>query len=111
MAQPQRIETPVDETVREELCCRIAQLNRDFRRLSVNELCRRVEAIRQIARANRLEPVSRLAAGLGDTLGRGGRDASVRPYLDGMRDAIGCEPQDEETARAYLAAVNLRLAG
>ncbi|MGH6780532.1 MAG: hypothetical protein ACREB5_00295 [Sphingomonadaceae bacterium] len=101
----------MSQPVRDEICARIAQLDRDFRLLSVGELGKRVDAIRQIARANGLEPVSRLAAGLGDTLARGGRGPSVRPYLEGLRDAADCEHQDEETARAYLAAVNLRLMG
>ncbi|WP_380873791.1 hypothetical protein ACFB49_43830 [Sphingomonas sp. DBB INV C78] len=111
MASAARIESPLDPTIRDELCARLAQLDRDFRLLSIGELCRRVEAIRQVARDHQLEPVSRLAAGLGDTLARGGRGASVRPYLDGLRDAIGCEHQDEATARAYLAQINLRLVG
>lgn len=111
MTATQRIESTADGSIRDGLCARIAQLDRDFRSLSIGELGRRVDAIRQIARANGLEPVSRLAAGLGDMLARGGRGPSVRPYLDGLRDAVDCAQQDEATARVYMAAVNLRLVG
>ncbi|SNS60456.1 hypothetical protein SAMN06295912_11044 [Sphingomonas laterariae] len=111
MAVSHRIESPAHPPVQDEICARIAQLDRDFRLLSVGELRNRVDAIRQIARANGMEPVSRLAAGLGDTLAQGGRSPSVLPFLEGMRDAAGCAHQDEETARAYLAQINLRLIG
>ncbi|ARS28649.1 hypothetical protein [Sphingomonas sp. KC8] len=104
-------ESPAGTPVHDELCARIAQLDRDFRALSIGELGRRVDAIRKIARTHGLEPVSRLAAGLGDMLARGGRGPSVRPYLDGLRDAAGCPQQDEATARAFMAAVHLRLVG
>ena len=77
-----------DDPVRSELSDRIAQLDRDFRLLSIGELGRRIDAIRHIARVNGLEPASRLAGGMADALARDGRAAMVRPYLEGMREAI-----------------------
>lgn len=103
--------SPSPVAVREELAARIAQLDRDFKLLSIGELCRRADLIRQIARAERLEAVCRLAAGLGDALARGGRTAPVRPWLDALREALASDAQDESAARAFMAAVGVRLAG
>ena len=94
-----------------EICARIDQLERDFRLLSVGELGRRADAIRHLAFAHGLTPVGRLAAGLGEALARGGRGATIRPFLDGMRDAVGSERQDDASASSFLAAVGVRLAG
>ncbi len=99
------------EEVRGEICARIDQLDRDFRLLSIGELGRRADAIRKLAFANGFNPVGRLAAGLGEALARGGRGATVRPFLDGMRDAACGEQQDHASANLYLAAVGVRLAG
>ena len=97
-------------TVREELQARVAQLGRDFRLLSIGELCRRTDLVRQIARANRLEAVGRLAAGLSDALAREGRSTAVRPWLDALAEALQSDMQDEGAARAFMAAVGVRLA-
>ncbi|AGH50135.1 MULTISPECIES: hypothetical protein [Sphingomonas] len=74
--------------VEDELKARIAQIDRDMRLLSVGELRRRADAIAEVARANGMEPLGRLAADLGDTLQRSGRGAGVRSCLDGMRAAM-----------------------
>jgi len=100
-----------NDPVRGELSARIQQLDRDFRLLSIGELGRRVDAIRHLARANGYEPASRLAGGLGDALARDGRAAMIRPYLDGMREAIVCDPADHTAGDAILASVNVRLVG
>ena len=100
-----------DDPVRRELCARVAQLDRDFRLLSIGELGRRIDAIRHIARANGLIPASRLAGGMADALARDGRAAMVRPYLDGMREAIACDPADAQAGDALLASISVRLVG
>ncbi|WP_156680185.1 hypothetical protein [Sphingomonas profundi] len=98
-------------TLIDELRARIDQLDRDARLLSIGELCRRVDAVRNIAGAARLLPLARLAGGLRDALAREGRGASVRTWTDVMREAIGHDAQDEATATAFLTAVAARLAG
>lgn len=98
-------------TITDELRARIDQLDRDHRLLSVGELCRRVDAVRNIAEAGRLLPLARLAAGLGEELARQGRGATVRAFTDAMRESIGHDVQDEATARLFLASVGVRLAG
>lgn len=111
MATACRIEADETDSVRSELTARIRQLDRDFRLLSIGELGRRVDAIRHIAFANGLEPASRLAGGLGDAIARDGRAAMIRPYLDGMREAIVCDPADRAAGDAILASVSVRLQG
>ncbi len=97
--------------IRREICARIDQLERDFRLLSIGELGRRADAIRQLAHDNGMASVGGLAAGLGEALSRGGRGAMIRPFVDGMRDAVAGDHQDEASASLYLASVNVRLAG
>ena len=99
------------DDVRREICARIDQLERDFRLLSIGELGRRADAIRHVAQTHRLSAVAALAGGLGEALAEGGRGATVRPFLEGMRDAVRGDRQDEASARSYLAAVGVRLAG
>lgn len=107
-ARPDRVDP---EAIRRDLCAAVDELERDFRQLSIGELCGRVYRVRHTARAGDMVPVGRLAGALGDALAQGGRGAAIRPYLDAMREALGCDVQDEATARAFLAAVSVRLAG
>lgn len=109
MATAYRMSEHDGDPVTSELAARIRQLDRDFRLLSVGELGRRIEAIRHLARINGFEPASRLAGGLADALARDGRAAMIRPYLDGLREAIGCDPADREAGDAILASVSVRL--
>jgi hypothetical protein len=109
MATAYKIEDGTDDPVRSELAARVAQLERDFRLLSVGELGRRADAIRHLASSHGYRPTSRLAGGLADAIARDGRAAMVRPYLDGMRDAIACDPADAVAGDALLAAVSVRL--
>jgi hypothetical protein len=112
IAKPDPVSPPLSgAAVKEELAARVGQLDRDFRLLSIGELCRRADLIRQIARANGYEPVSRLAGGLANSLARGGRGAPVRPWLDALGEALVSDAQDEATARAFLASVSVRLVG
>lgn len=111
MASSARIEHQEGGAIRDELCARVDQLERDFRLLSVGELGRRADAVRRIARNNDLIAVGRLASGLGDAIAAGGRGAAVQPWFDGLREALGCERQDEAAASAFLASVSMRLAG
>jgi hypothetical protein len=97
---------PRAQAPRDELGARIGQLERDFRLLSVDELCRRADLVRDLARANGLERLAWLAGGLGDALSRRGRDAEIQPLLAGMREQLGAAPCDEASARAFPASVS-----
>ena len=111
MASAARIEQAEEDPLRDELLARIDQLQRDFRLLSVGELCRRADMIRHMSDAARMEVVRRLAVALRESIAAGGRGASVLPYFEGMREAIMLPVQDEAMARAFLASVSVRLAG
>jgi hypothetical protein len=111
MASAARIEADETDPLRDEIHARIDQLDRDFRLLSVGELCRRADMIRHLADGARMEVIRRLAIGLREAIAAGGRGAAVHPYFAGMREAVDLPAQDEAMARAFLASVSLRLAG
>jgi len=110
MATSYRMAESREDPIRNELTARIQQLDRDFRLLSIGELGRRIDAIRQLARRNGFEPASRLAGGLADALARNGRAAMIQPYIDGLHDAVFCDPADRNAGDALLASVSVRLA-
>ena len=109
MATAYRVDETGGDPARAELAARVDQLDRDFRLLSVGELGRRADAIRHLARRHGYEPASRLAGGLGDALARDGRAAMIRPYIEGIREAIGCDPSDRAAGDALLASISVRL--
>jgi len=111
MATAYQREEVAGDPVKSELSARIDQLDRDFRLLSLGEVGRRVDTFRNLARRHGYEPASRLAGGLGDALARDGRAAMIRPYLNGMREAIGCDPNDRSAGDALLASISVRLIG
>jgi hypothetical protein len=101
----------MQSAARAELCGLIDRLDALPRGLPAADLCALGDAARRLARAAGMEPVSRLASALCQAIADGGRAAAIRPYIEGMRAALDCDSQDEETARAFLAAASLRLAG
>ncbi len=92
-----------------ELRGRIDRIDREARMLSLRDLCSRVAAIGNIARATGMLPLARLAGSLADALLRDGRAATIRTWTDAMRESIGQDVQDEATARLVLASVGVRL--
>ena len=89
--------------VRAELCDRLERLRALAGRASANEFEVRIEGIRSLAGAYGLNPVARLA----EALQRGGAPRAL--YYERMRDAIGCERDDDAAAEAMLASVSVRL--
>jgi len=110
MASSARIQASDPEAIQDELRARIGQLDRDFRLLSIGEICRRADSVRHIARTHGYEPLARLAGGLRDAIARDGRGVAIAVWMEAMRDAIALRTHDEATARAVLAAVSVRLA-
>ena len=68
-------------------------------------------AIAGLASEYGLLPVQRLAEGLAVALSGGGRGAAVGPWIERLRDSIGCESVDEQAGATWLASVMVRLAG
>jgi len=97
--------------VRGGLCDRIDRIAQELPHLSLGQLCNGVDDIRRTAIDYGLDPLAQLARGLESALAESGRGTMVLPWLDTMRDAVGCERLDADASSAYLAAINVRMAG
>ena len=93
--------------VRTELCDRLQALQEAARAQPGRDFTESMRSIRRLALAYGLVPVVRLA----DALERaGGGDACAAAlYLDRLYDAVGCERSDEQASQAMLASVSVRL--
>jgi hypothetical protein len=94
-----------------QLCDRIDVLAEQLPHMSITQLAHQVDEIRRIAREYGLLPVEELARGLESALSASDCSIMVLPFLETMRDAVGCERADAAAAQSYLAAVNQRLYG
>lgn len=98
------------DPVRSDICKRVDELSRDYQRLSVSEIVRRADMLRQLGWQHGLEAVRRLAGGLTDAVSRDGRAAIIPTYLQSLRDAALCDSRDARTSELLMAAVSVRLA-
>lgn len=97
--------------IRAGLCDRIDRIAEELPHLDLDQLCTGIDDIRRIALDYGMAPVAQIARGLECALAEAGRGAMILPWLDTMRDACGCERCDDEASAAYLAAINIRMAG
>ncbi len=97
--------------VRGELCARLDRLESGMVARGSIGAAALASEIAAIAGEYGLMPVQRLAEGLGVALGAGGRGAAIGPWIERLRDAIGCEAVDEQAGTSWLASVMVRLAG
>ena len=95
--------------VRAELCDRLDSLQRAAARMSVRDFAQGLAAIRTMAAAYGLVPVVRLADALDRAIRAQPRGCPAGIYFDRMRDAIGCDRQDEAAGEAMLASISIRL--
>jgi hypothetical protein len=95
-------------SVKTRLCDRIDQIAQELPHLSPHTLAHAVDDVRRIARDHGLIPVAELARGLESALSTSQDQIMVLPYLDSMREAVGCERFDEAATQSYLALVNQR---
>ncbi len=96
-------------TIREDMLRRIDAIANISGRIKLSALLEQVDAIRRIARQHGLEAVEGLASMIETATAYHGHGPIILSYLDLMRDAIGCEDQDEDVRAAYTAALSLRL--
>jgi hypothetical protein len=94
-----------------QLCDRIDVLADQLQHMNATQLANQVDEVRRIAREYGLLPVEELARGLGSALSSSESSIMLLPFLETMRDAVGCERVDAAAAQSYLAAVNQRLYG
>jgi hypothetical protein len=97
--------------IKAQLCDRIDELAEQLPHMNGHQLAHQVDEVRRIARAYGLLPVEELARGLESALSTSECSIMVLPFLETMRDAVGCERVDAAAAQSYLAAVNQRLYG
>ena len=97
--------------VKAELCERIDRLARELPHMNASRLGFAVDDIRRIARSNGMWPLAELARGLENAIAGSGGSTVILPFLEAMRDAVGCDSVDPHVAQSYLASVGLRLHG
>lgn len=93
------------------LCDRIDRIAMELPHLSISRLAHEVDEVRRIASDYGLTPVAEIARGLESALAGSEGGVVVMPFLEVMRDAVGCERLDPVTSQTYLAAINQRLYG
>ena len=97
--------------VRAQLCDRIDRIASEMAHLSPSQLACQIDELRRTARDHGMLPLEELARGLESALSGSEGGVMVLPFLESMRDAVGCERIDAAAAQSYLAAVNQRLYG
>jgi hypothetical protein len=97
--------------VRADLCARLDALEASLSARGTIGAATDAGAIAALASDYGLLPVQRLAEGLAVALGAGGRGAAIGPWIERLRDSIGCEAVDEQAETSWLASVMVRLAG
>jgi hypothetical protein len=97
--------------MRAALCDQIERIMEDLPTLAPARLVREIDTIRETARDCGLAPLSELARSLGRALSGGEGMFTTRPFLETMRDAVGCERFDPAATQSFLASVNSRLHG
>jgi len=94
--------------VRAELCDRLDSLQRAAK-TNVRDFAQRLSGIRTMAAAYGLIPLVCLADAFERAVHAQPRGCPAGLYLDRMRDAIGCDRQDEAAGQAMLASISIRL--
>ena len=97
--------------VRADLCGRLDRLEAGLAARGSIGVASDAGAIASLAAEYGMVPTQRLAEGLAVALGSGGRGAAVGPWIERLRDSIGCEAADESEGDNWLASVMVRLAG
>jgi len=97
--------------VRANLCDRLDALEKALAARGSLGVGAHADAIAAVAGDYGMGSVQRLAEGLSVALGAGGRGAAVGPWIERLRDSIGCEAVDDQAGTSWLASVLVRLAG
>lgn len=95
--------------VRAELCDRLDSLQQAAAKMNVRDFAQRLSGIRTMAAAYGLIPLVCLADAFERAIRAQPRGCPAGIYFDRMRDAIGCDRQDEAAGEAMLASISIRL--
>ncbi|WP_419826960.1 hypothetical protein [Sphingomonas sp.] len=99
------------QMVRTDLCRRLERLEAALAARGPIGLAAEAAEIGAIAGEHGFRPAVRLAEGLAVALESGGRGAAVGPWIERLRDAIGCEAADTGAETSWLSSVVVRLTG
>jgi hypothetical protein len=97
--------------IKSQLCDRIDHILGDLATWSPRGLADEINDIRQVAQDCGLVPLAELARGLGRSLFGSDASVTIRPFLETMREAAGCERIDQAAAQSFLASISRRLHG
>jgi hypothetical protein len=97
--------------IKGQLCDRIDMIARELPHMSITGLMSEIDDIRRTASHHDLVPLAELAHGLESALASSRDRIMIMPYLDIMRDAIGCDRSNLAASQIYLTIVNQRLYG
>jgi len=96
---------------RARLADQIDTVAADFHGLTPAQRARKVDAIRSAAQDYGIAPIVELAYGLEKALAASVSLMFALPFLEAMREAIGCEALSPNAAQVFLASINQRLYG
>lgn len=97
-------------TVRARLFERIEALESGLEGLTDWEIVERVDEVRRVAHDHGLSALEDMAHGCVAVLAWTPGSAAIRPWLEALREALGCEALDAASVRTWLAALGMRSA-
>ncbi len=97
--------------IRTQLCSRIDQIAEGMAHIPAAKLAGEIDDIRRIASNYGLVVVADIAHGLESALSRSDGAITILPFLESMRDAVGCDRLEPLASETFLTMVNLRLHG
>lgn len=97
--------------IRAGLCNQIDGLLQSPGQFRIDRMLREIDEIRSVAARYGLEPLRRLARGLETQLASDQHIGILKPWLQMMREAAGCDRIDENAAETFMAATSLRMGG
>jgi hypothetical protein len=98
-------------TLRAQLASQLDQMSEHASQLPLAQLVSEVDSFRRTARDMGFAAAADLAHGLETALARSGGKITIQPFVDTMRDAIGCDSVDPNQMEALLAMASRRLYG
>lgn len=99
------------DPIRAEIHAQVSDLGRRCLHLSLNEVGRRADRLRQLGMRHGFTPLAQLAASLSDAIARDGRAAIIPAYVQSMIEAVYCDSHEADAGHILLASVGVRLAG
>lgn len=97
--------------VKADLAARIAAIDVRAPYARTSDLAREVDAIRQIAHRNGMNPAVTVAHFIDSALSRGEQGPLVHGWLMTLNEAVSSDRQDVQACHAFAAVCSVRLAG